>query len=147
MPTAAKLFGAFGFALVAFFASEIYKPLLPEGTQMGLLTPINTVIGAFCGWLVMGRLAGDGNYRAIGHGLRTICVILFYVLLLWAGVEMLERSMDLHYDGPVEALQEMMALVAEYFLLMVSSAEVPVVLLCGGTLAALLAEWAAERWA
>ena len=41
----------------------------------------------------------------------------------------------------------MMELVAEYFMLMLSGPEVPVVLLCGGTLAAFLSEWASERWA
>ena len=147
MPTAAKLFAAIGFAMVAFFASEIYKPLLPEGTQVGRLTQINTLIGAFCGWMIMGRLAGKGNYAAIGSGIRTIAVALFYVLVLWAGVEMLERSTSLHYEGPTEALTAMMELVAEYFMLMLSGPEVPVVLLCGGTLAAFLSEWASERWA
>ncbi len=147
MPTAAKLFAAFGFALVAFFASEIYKPLLPEGTQTGMLSPVNTVIGALVGWSVMGRLAGQGRYVAIGSALRTVAVILFYVLLLWAGVEMLERSTSLHYEGPTEALTAMMDLIAEYFLLMLSGPEVPIVLVAGGILAAFMAEWAADRWA
>ena len=147
MPTAAKLFAAFGFALVAFFASEVYKPLLPEGSQLGLMTPINTAIGAFCGWANMGRLVGRGNYAAIGGAVRTVGVMLFYVLLLWATVEMLERSVSLHYEGPTEALAAMMNLVAEYFLLMLSSPEVPIVLLFGGVLAAFLSEWASERWA
>ncbi|NDR58318.1 TrgA family protein [Aliiruegeria sabulilitoris] len=147
MPTAAKLFAAFGFALVAFFASEVYKPLLPEGTQFAMLTPINTFIGAVCGWMNMGQLAGKGSYAAIGSAIRTVGVMLFYVLVLWAGVEMLERSVSLYYDGPTEALIAMMDLVAEYFLLMLSGPEVPIVLICGGVLAALLSEWASERWA
>lgn len=147
MPTAAKLFAAFGFALVAFFASEVYKPLLPEGTQMGLLSPINTAIGAFAGWTVMGRLAGKGRYAAVGSSIRTVAVILFYVLLLWAGVEMLDRSTTLYYEGPTEALAAMMELVADYFMLMLSGPEVPIVLFGGGVLAAFLSDWAAERWA
>ncbi|MDV7144439.1 TrgA family protein [Tropicimonas sp. TH_r6] len=146
MPTAAKLFAAIGFALVAFFASEIYKPLLPEGTQTGMLSMVNTVIGALVGWSVMGRLAGKGRYAAIGTALRTIAVFLFYVLVLWAGVEMLERSTSLHYEGPTEALTAMMELIAEYFLLMISEPEVPIVLVGGGILAAFLSDWAAERW-
>lgn len=146
MPTAAKLLAALGFALVAFFASELYKPLLPEGTQVGMMSPLNTLIGAFCGWFVMGRLAGRGNVAAVGSGIRTVVVILFYVLVLWSGVEMLDRSVSLHYEGPVEALTAMMDLIAEYVLLMISTPDVPIVLLVGGVLAALLAEWGSERW-
>lgn len=147
MPTAAKLFAAVAFAVVAFFASEVYKPLLPEGTQFGLLTPVNALVGMFSGWLIMGRLAGRGYYSAAGSGVRTIGIMLFYVLLIWACYEMLKRSTRMYYDGPTEALTAVMDLIAKYFMLMVSDPQVPIVLICGGILAAFLSEWAAERWA
>ena len=147
MPTAARLFAAMGFALMAFFASEIYKPLLPEGTQTGLLTPVNTVLGALCGWMVMGRLAGGGYFAAAGSGLRTAAVTLFHALVLWSIYEMILRSMDLYYDGPMEAIKATMALIAEYFMLLVSDPQLPVVLLVGGVLAALFSEWASRQWA
>ncbi|PRY24853.1 hypothetical protein CLV78_10224 [Aliiruegeria haliotis] len=147
MPTAAKLFASIAFALVAFFASEVFKPLLPEGTNAGMLTPVNTFVGLLCGWMVMGRLAGKGYYAAAGSGVRTVAVILFYVLVIWAGIEMVERSTQMHYEGPTAALVGMMDLVAEYFRLMISDPQVPIVLLAGGVLAAFLAEWADERWA
>ena len=108
MPTAARLFAAVGFAIVAFFASEVYKPLLPEGTQVGMLSPLNSFVGFLSGWLVMGRLAGRGYYAAAGSGVRTIGVALFYVLLIGACYEMLIRSTRLYYDGPTEALTSMM---------------------------------------
>lgn len=147
MPTAAKLFAALGFALVAFVASELFKPLLPEGTPVARLSPINGLVGAFCGWLVMGRLVGDGYLAASGHAIRTVVVMVFYCLLIWSGYEMLGRSTSLRYDGPVEALAAMMGLIAEYSVLMLGDLQVPAVLLVGGLLAACLAEWASERFA
>ncbi len=146
MPTAAKLFAAIGFAAVAFFASEVYKTLLPEGTQVGMMTPVNTFVGLLGGWTVMGRYAGRGYYVAAGTGIRTVAVILFYALVIWAGTEMVSRSTKMYYDGPTEALTAMMGLVAEYFMLMISDPQVPIVLLGGGVLAAFLSEWATEHW-
>ena len=147
MPTAAKLFAMFGFAAMAFFATEIYKPLLPEGTQMGMFTPINMAVAGLAGWLVMGRLAGRGYVTAASSGVRTAAVALFYVLFIWSGVEMLEHSVSMRYDGPVEALQAMIALAVDYARLGLSDPQVPIVLLSGGILAAFLAEWASRRWA
>ncbi|MEM6741385.1 MAG: TrgA family protein [Pseudomonadota bacterium] len=146
MPTAARLFAAIGFAVMAFFATEVYKPLLPEGTQMDLFTPINVAIGALCGWLVMGRVAGRGYMPAMSHGLRTSVYTLFYVLFIWSGLEMYERSVSLHYEGPFEALQEMVKLSIEYIQLGLTDPQVPVALLLGGILAAFFAEWASRQW-
>jgi hypothetical protein len=146
MPTAARLFALLGFAGVAFFATEIYKPLLPEGTQMGKFTPMNMVIGAIAGWGVMGRLAGAGWVAAVGSGLRTSAVMLFYVLFLWSALEMLGRSIAKRYDGPVEALQAMLALGLEYVQLGLTDPQVPIALFVGGMLAGLLSEWAARQW-
>lgn len=146
MPTAARLFAAIGFGLMAFFASEIFKTLLPEGTQTGLLSPLNAFIGVTAGWLVMGRLAGQGYVRAVGSGLRTVAVTVFYILLMWSIWEMLKRSLRKLYDGPVEAIRAMMELIAEYAGMMVSDPQVPIVLVCGGILAGFFAEWAARRF-
>ena len=146
MPTAARLFAAIGFAMMVFFASEVFKPLMPEGTQMGMLTLVNTVIGWLTGWLIMGRLAGRGYYSAAGYGLRTAAVALFYILLAWSLYEMVRRSMRKIYDGPMDALKAMTGLMAEYFQIMISDPQVPILLVVGGILAAFFAEWASERF-
>lgn len=146
MPTAAKLFAMFGFAAMAFFATEIYKPLLPEGTQMDMFTPINMAVAGLAGWMVMGRLAGRGYVTAASSGVRTSAVALFYVLFIWSGVEMLRNSVRMRYDGPVEALQAMVALAIDYARLGLTDPQVPIALLCGGILAAVLSEWASRRW-
>ncbi|MFV0359113.1 TrgA family protein [Tropicimonas sp.] len=146
MPTGARLVAAIGFALVALLGSEVFKPLLPEGARVGLFGPANALIGIFCGWGIVGRNAGRGAGAAAGLGVRAVAVTVFYCLLLWSSYEMLQHSIRLRYRGPVEALIAMMQMVADYFLLMISQPQVPAVLLSGGVLAALLAEWASKRF-
>ena len=146
MPTAARLFAALGFAAMAVFASEVFKPLLPEGTQVGLLSLVNSAIGLLAGWLVMGRLAGRGYRAAMGSGVRTAAVALFYVLIVWSLYEMLRRSLRKLYDGPMEALKAMTELMSDYVMLMISDPQVPVILVAGGILAAFLSEWASKRF-
>ena len=114
MPTAPKLIAAILFALLAYFVSDLYKPLLPEGTQVGLLSPVNALIGAFVGWTVMGRRAGDTMRAALGYGLTTMAVIVFWSLLVWSAYIMVRRSTRLYYDGPIHALQDMFSLMVSY---------------------------------
>lgn len=147
MPTAARLFAALGFAVMAFFATEVYKPLLPEGTQVGMFTPINVIIGALCGWMVMGKVAGRGYMPALSHGMRTAAVTLFFVLFVWSGLEMFKRSTKLRYDGPFEALNAQIGLAIDYIKLGLTDPQVPIALLLGGILAACFSEWASRQWA
>ncbi|MBM7067947.1 TrgA family protein [Actibacterium sp. 188UL27-1] len=147
MPTFAKLVSGIAFALVAMFASSVFIPLLPEGTQVGMLIPLNSFIGFLCGWLVLGRMVGKGYYSAAGTGVRTSCTLLFFALLLWSCYEMIVLSTRLRYDGPMQALTDMMAMIVEYGLLMGTDMQGPIILLVGGILSGFLAEWSAERFA
>lgn len=146
MPTAARLFAALSYAAVAFFASESFKPVLPEGLGTGYLSEVNAVIGLLTGWFVMGRLAGEGYRRAVAQGIRTTAVLVFYVLLLHSVLEMFRLSMRMRYDGPMDAVIGMLEKAMEYGRLVVTSPEVMAILLLGGVLAAWLSEWAARRW-
>lgn len=129
------------------FASSVFIPLLPEGTQVGMLLPLNSFIGFLCGWLVMGRLVGRGYYASAGVGVRTSCTVLFFALLLWSCYEMVLLSTRLRYDGPMEALTDMMSMIVDYTLLLGSDPQGPIILLVGGILSGFLAEWCAERFA
>lgn len=114
MPTGAKLVGALAFAALAYFISDLIKPLLPEGTQLGRFSPLNALIGAAMGWKIMGKGAGESYQRTFGYGLTTLAATAFWCLLVWAGYEMLQNSLRMRYDGPVEALQEMAQLFVDY---------------------------------
>jgi hypothetical protein len=146
MPTAAKLIGAIVFAALAWFVSDLVKPLLPEGSQVGLLSPVNAFFGLIMGWRIMGRGAGNGYVPSLGYGLTTLAAIVFWCLLLWSGYEMTRRAMRLYYDGPMEALQEMAALMAEYAR-MAADPQVIGAAVIGSLLGAMLTEFFAKRWA
>ncbi|MCU0910235.1 MAG: TrgA family protein [Rhodobacteraceae bacterium] len=146
MPTAAKLFAAFAFGLVGFFAAEVMKPSFPEGMNLGWFSVICGLIGILVGWWVMGPNAGKGTGRAIGTGLRTSATIVFWALVFFSIYEMLARSVDKRYVGVMDALRGMVGLVVEYGAMVGTSTMTLAVLIVGGSLAGLFSEWAAKRW-
>ncbi len=145
MPTAARIFGAFCFAVIGFLGAEAVKPMMPEGTQFGYFSLVMAAIGAACGWSVMGGLVGRGYGVAISSGWRTSATLVFFGLLLFSGREMILRSIHRRYHGPVEALQGMVALATEYGRLLLNTQDL-VILIGGGALAGLLVEWISRRW-
>ncbi|MCO6382499.1 MAG: TrgA family protein [Vannielia sp.] len=160
MPTATKLMSGLVFAVLAFFVSEIFKPLLPEGTKLGMLSFVNAGIGFLCGWFIMGRLAGRGKFAAAGGGVRTALAMTFWCLLFWAIWEMLRQSTRVGtYAGPVEAINGAFGLVFDYGVLILTDArigftiaegsyflpQVPLLLIVGGMLCGWFAEWTEER--
>ncbi|MDZ4094008.1 MAG: TrgA family protein [Paracoccaceae bacterium] len=145
MPTAAKLFAAVAFAAIGYFAAELFKPSMPETTQFGQFSLICAGIGVLCGWIVMGPLAGKGYSAAAGFGTRTAVTIAFWALLGFSIYEMVLRSTKMRYDGPMEAVAGAIGLMAEYGVLMMTPAVLGVLVL-GGMLGGMFAEWAARRW-
>lgn len=145
MPTGAKLIGALTFMALAYFISDLIKPLLPEGTNVSRLSEINAIVGLLMGWRVMGKGAGHTYKQSIGYGLTTLAATAFWSLLVWSGYEMLQRSMKLYYDGPVEALQEMAALYVDYAR-MAAVQEVLIPALVGAIFVSWLTEFFARRW-
>jgi hypothetical protein len=114
MPTAPKLIAALLFAALAFFVSDLVKPQLPEGTQFGLFAPINAAVGALMGWRISGARAGHSIRASLGYGLTTTTITVFWCLFIWAGYLMVEASMRLRYDGPMDALQDMGVMMVEF---------------------------------
>ena len=145
MPTAAKLAAAVAFALVGAIAAHLYIPVLPEGARTPWLREVSALVGALCGWVVMGPRAGRGRGESIGAGLLTSALILFWVLVIYAIAQMIERSMHMMYDGPMEAVLGVFDLMLKYGALLAAPAT-PVALVVGGALGGLVAEWAGRRW-
>ena len=160
MPTAARLVAALAIAAVAFFASEVFKPLMPEGTQLGLLSLINAGWGLVCGWLVLGSRVGQGYSSASGVGIGTSLVLFFGALIGWPVWEMLVKSTRPGaYAGAADAINGAFAVLWDYLVLVGTDnrfsfdvsgiplflPQVFVVLVIGGILAGWFAEWAQER--
>lgn len=145
MPTGGKLIAALAFAALAYFISDLIKPLLPEGTNVSRLSEINAIVGLLMGWKVMGNGAGRTYRQSFGYGLTTLAATGFWSLLIWSGYEMLKRSMRLYYDGPIEALQEMAELYVGYArVAAVQEVLIPAVI--GAIFVAWLTEYFARRW-
>jgi hypothetical protein len=146
MPTAAKLFAAFAFGLVGFFAAEVMKPSFPEGMNLGWFPVICGLIGIYVGWSVVGGNAGRGLYRAMATGLRASATIVFWALVVFSVYEMLSRSIDRRYNGVMEAVLGTFELAYGYGALLMTSYMTLVVLVAGGVLGGMFSDWAARRW-
>ena len=114
MPTGGKLVGAIVFAMLAYWLSDLVKPLLPENKSAGLLSEVNAIIGLVMGWKIMGKGAGVSYRQTFGYGLTTIAATVFWCLVTWAGYEMLRQAIRKYYDGPMEAIKDMTQIFLKY---------------------------------
>jgi hypothetical protein len=145
MPTAAKLVAAALFAVLAVVAAEVFRPLLPEGTQTGWLLPSCAAIGLICGWRIMGRLVGKGYSAAMSSGMRTSVTVLFWATLAFSIYTMIYRSTKMLYDDAGEAVLAVFDLMLGYGKLMLDAPFIAVVLV-GGLICGALTEYAGRRW-
>ena len=145
MPTAAKLAGAVIFAIIGFIAVQLYLPHLPQELPPGLFRESTAALGIIIGWRVMGRLVGAGYTEAIGSGIRTSVTLVFWALLLFALQLMIRRSFKMMYDGPMEAVIGVFALMLEYGRVL-WAADVLGWIFIGGALGGMLTEWVGKRW-
>lgn len=147
MPTAAKLFGGFAFALVGFFTAEVMKPAFPQGFNFGYFSLVCLVLGAMAGWRVMGPDAGRGRLRAASSGVKTSFVLTIWVLVVFSVREMvLQSTQQGRFEGIFEALRGTFEIMWEFAALLLSSFPPIAVLVIGGMLGGLFANWAAARW-
>lgn len=145
-PTAAKLIAAVILGVTGFVLSLLVVPLLQEGTNVGWFPLVNTVIGLLAGWITVGRRAGRGTSGAIGNGLTGGAVLMFWGLFVQSFNEMLRLSLRNRYDGPVQALTDMLEMGYEWGLLALTSPLFSLTLLLGAVAAGLSAEIAARLW-
>lgn len=147
MPTAAKLVSAILFAMIAVLAAHLYGKTMPGGRPVGSLLEVSGVVGVLCGWFIMGPLAhrARGRIEAMGTGIRTSFTIVFFVLLIFACVDMMDRAIKGRYSTPLEAILAIFerALVLAQPLM---QPDILGVLLLGGLFGGALAHWAGQRW-
>ncbi len=145
MPTASKLVAAICFAIFGFVAAEVVKPALPEGTQVGLFSPIMAAIGLLTGWFVMGRLTKRGYRDAMGSGVRTAITVVVWGIILFASYRMIMLSTQSRYDGPMEAVTAAIGIMLDYGKLLLDP-KILGTFLIGGLLGGAVSEWAGKRW-
>lgn len=140
-----KLIAGIFFAILGYFCADQVRTVLPEGQQIGWLYPIMALIGAYAGWFMSGQRSGDGVYAGLGYGLTSSALIVFWGVLVFSGYKMLQNSIQRRYDGPMDALQDMVTIGAGY-IQMIAVAEVIWPLVVGGVFGGWLTEWVARRW-
>ena len=146
MPTAAKLVAGIMWALLAWFASNLIKPYFPEGMDLGFFAEVNAALGFLLGWVMAGPRANLGGWSAaISYGFTTTVALVVLGVFLHSLVEMVRLSLSRRYEGPVEGLVAVFAMMVDYFALM-AKRDVMVTLVAGGIVAGLVTEWAGRRW-
>ena len=145
MPTAAKLAAAILFGALAWWVSEMIKPLFPEGTDLGRFAEYNAALGAIIGWRVAGSRARTTWLNAVAYGLTAAVGTVIAGLFLYSLLRMLNQSVRKVYEGPMEALVDVVRIMLEN-VRFVANPDVLTILLLGGVLAGLVTEWVARNY-
>jgi hypothetical protein len=145
MPTAPKLVAFIWYAALAWFCANMVVTYLSKGTQVGNFAAISAVIGGLVGWTFAGKRAGDTMKAAYGYGVTSVLLVVFYCVFYFSGEEMLHRSLNMRYDGPLDALANGVALMGNN-LILIAKNDVIAVLLIGGLFGGWLVEKTGRKW-
>ena len=145
MPDAAKLVASLFIGGIAYVASLLIMPLMPDSTDFGSFVYVNTVIGLICGWMVMGKRAGRGITAAINNGLGGSLVLVIWGLFIHSCYQMFDRAMDNWYNGAFTALAAIFQFMAEFALILIDPAVI-FWLVGSGIIAGLATEYAWRTW-
>ncbi|MFA5582131.1 MAG: TrgA family protein [Paracoccaceae bacterium] len=133
MPTFPRLVAAIWFGALGALVAWRVVPLLPEGTQLGWFLQISAAIGVVIGWRFMARRAFDRFQQMVGYGITISLLTLFWGVFVFAGYDIYRRSIRMHFDGPVQAIESLFVTMADYAVL-AATPTVMGALLVGGAL-------------
>ena len=145
MPTAAKLAAAILFGVLAWYVSELVTLLFPDRADFGRFAQYNAALGAVVGWWIAGGRARTTWPNAVAYGVTAALGIMLLALLLHSLMVMLDQSLHRVYEGPVEALLDVVRLMIEKFSL-IATPEIMGTLLVGGVIGGLATEWVARNY-
>jgi len=133
-------FGLLGLAF-AYMAS----PYFPEAREPSYWVALNGAMGVIVGWMFAGKRAGHGTTTGISNGLTTGVAMLFWVFFLMSFAEMIDKSMNNAYDGPVEAVVGVFEIMGDYAV-QFAYMELGILMFVGSVVCGLLVEFVAARW-
>jgi len=145
MPTAAKLMAALSLAGVGFLAAKAFEHGSSEGPRGALFGQINAAIGLAVGWAVLGRAVGKGYSAALSAGFTAVFWLFFWSLSGFTIRETILRILNNRYPSPTDAMKGIVHISFYYFKLAISP-EVIGVLVIGGLLSGVIAEFTSRRW-
>lgn len=145
MPTAARAVSSLLMAGLAWIASEMIRPLMPEATSFGIFNYVNVALALLCGWRVTGKRLGFGWMTGISAGLSGVAALVFWAVFLQSLYKMLDMALDRRFDGLMEGLTNIFEIGVDY-LLILADGPLIAVLVAGGLLIGLIGEWVSRRW-
>ena len=149
MPTGAKLISAAFYGFLTYIAAHIvhhtFEVEIGYEQDFGLFKEITAVIGGLVGWKVQGPRVGEGYYLAIQGGFITSVAIVFWGLVLWALVEMINESMKMKYKGAMHAIKDSFMIAIEYAKT-IAVPEFIITMAVGALIGGILAEYTSSRF-
>ena len=145
MPTTGKGVAAILMAIIAWDGSEMYRPLMPEGTDFGWFNYVNVGLGLLSGWIVIGTRLNRSYSDAIGAGLTGVAALVFWAVMIQAFNEMLRLALERRYKGPVEALVSVFELALDFAVNLLHT-PLLILLIGGGAVVGLICEFVARRF-
>jgi len=148
MPTSSRLVSALLYAALAWVISGMVMEVIEAETQrenFGHFQLVNAAIGVLVGWIVIGKRLGSDYVTAMGIGFTGMLTVVFWCIFGHAFNEMLRLSLNRRFDGPVEALVSIFKLGIEYGSYL-ATGPIVLVMVFGGMLAGVLAEFVDRRW-
>lgn len=115
MPTMSRLVAALLLAATGYAGSELYYPILPEGTAATWMSETIAALGLIVGWRVVGRDAEAGE-GALTLAFKAGIYLLFWTLAVFACQEMYFRSIRKVYKDPFSAVLDIPAIGFDYLL-------------------------------
>lgn len=145
LPTIPRLIAGICLGFLAFTASELAKPLWPEGTYFGAMSTWNTVFGFLIGWVMLGTRITGSYASGISNGFTITALGTAIVLLIHGADEMVDLAMRNRYGGFMDAFAGIFENAFEYGQ-KIATQQILLTLFLGGCLAGLITEWTARRW-
>jgi len=145
MPTAAKLFAAFGMVCTAAAALWLLRADEPAWRETIIAFGVALPVAAVAGWRECGARAGKGAVTSVLAAIRSAIYMVIGSALVLAVIQMFKLAWRRHYEAPTEAVVDIIAL-AIGFARPLAQAPIVATLLAGAILTGLLAEWAGRRW-
>jgi hypothetical protein len=146
MPTAAKLAAAILFGALAWLVSELVRPLFPEGTNLGRFALYNAMIGAVVGWGMAGARARTTWSNAVAYGLTAAASMVMSGLIIYGILKMVRQSTRRVYEGPVEAMVDVVRIIVEDAGKYLAQPEILLTLAVGGVVCGLITEWVGRNY-
>ena len=111
-----------------------------------MMVPISGALGALIGWVFTGRHLEGGGGRSVAVGLGSAALLTFWVMFLFAFLEMIHRTGRMAYGGsPTAAVQDVFAIMMDFGRNMLQT-DVIGILVVGGLLVGVFTGWVGKRF-